>query len=120
MSRHAAHRRGERGSATVLAVAFVSLLTLVAIVAAGLSGLVLARRTASAAADLAALAGAGAIAHGEDPCGVAAQVSGRNGALLRTCERSGSTVTVATSVEALSVFGWVFTVPGRGRAGPVP
>jgi secretion/DNA translocation related TadE-like protein len=103
----------------VLALAFVSVLTTVAVVVAGLTGLVLARRTASAAADLAALAGAGALAQGEDACAAAAEVSERNGALLAACEPSGTSVTVGTTVEALSVFGWVFTASGRARAGPV-
>lgn len=111
-------RRSERGSGTVLALAFV-LVLLVAGTAVGLLAQagVLASR-AAAAADLAALAAADAargLAPGE-PCTVAAEVAARNDARISSCRiEGGDTVQVGTELHTRSPFG---TATGLARAGP--
>lgn len=77
----------------------------------------LARSEAATAADLAALAGADALAsaHG-DPCAVAAETASRNDAVLSGCELRDWDVLVTVQVEA----GPLPPVSARSRAGPSP
>ena len=84
-------RRHDRGAATVLVLAMAGVLLVVALAVALAEGLVVGHRRAQAAADLAALAGAGAAARGEDPCDAARAVAVANGAALTACSAIGAT-----------------------------
>lgn len=109
--------RDDRGAATVLAaVAVVGLL--------GLSGLVfelaavtLTRHRASDAADLAALAAAGAVAEGPDAaCRRAGEVAARMTVRLVSCRFDGWDALVETAADTMNGLG---TASAHARAGPV-
>lgn len=112
--------RGERGSATIYAAIFIGFLTVVALVAATVSSLLVARRTAAAAADLAALAGAADLRGGGPGCVAAADITERNHATMVGCEVDGDVLTVRVSTRVRSVFRSSFEVQARARAGPAP
>ena len=115
----AAHpSRDERGAAAVVGIALVALLVLVAAACVGSVAIVVAHRRAQVAADLAALAAAGALQRGVDPCGAAARIAGRHDAAVTRCLVEGTTVLVAAAVTLPPVLGGV-DVPARARAGPV-
>ena len=111
--------RGESGLATVVGVALVGLLVTVALTAAALVALVDAHRRAESAADLAALAGGGALADGADPCAAAARIARRNDARLGSCQVQASSVTVQVTVSGPRLLGMRPRLSGRARAGPV-
>lgn len=98
--------------AAILAVAVAVLLVGKAAVAA---------HSARSAADLSALAGAHALAEGDDACAVAAGVARVNGARLGVCTVDGyDVVTRAEVVVELGLFGLqTWTAPAVARAGPV-
>ena len=78
---------------------------------------VLATSQAATAADLAALAGADALAAAStQPCTVAAEVASRNGARLTSCERRDWDVLVRVEVDASPLP----PAGARARAGPGP
>ena len=115
----AVHRpRDERGAAVVVGIALVAVLVLVAAVSVGSVAIVVAHRRAQVAADLAALAGAGALERGGDPCGAAGRIAGRHDAEVTRCLVEGSGVVVATAVTLPAALGGA-DVPARARAGPV-
>jgi secretion/DNA translocation related TadE-like protein len=109
----------ERGAATVLAVALLGVLLLVGS-ALGVVGAVLAaHRTAQAAADLAALAGAGAAGRSADACGAAAATATANGARLTGCVVEGRDVRVTVAIEGPSWRGIdTGELLAESRAGP--
>ena len=109
-----------RGSAAVVAVGVLGVLTTVALVVGSLGGVVADQRRVEAAADLAALAAAGALQAGDDPCAAARVTAGRNGAGLVGCAVAGEVVTVRVERRTGSVLGRRFTLNGHARAGPVP
>ena len=87
---------------------------------AEVTAVVVAHRRAQAAADLAALAGAGT---GADPCAAAASVAEANGARLVSCEVASAhpvDLVATVRVEAPPGLGRVLTIEGRARAGPGP
>lgn len=99
----------------------MAIILVAAVVGAGLVGLAqTARHRATAAADLAALAGAQVAL--EDPggaCGAAAHIAASNGATLTSCALADDVVTVDVAVQVrLGRFG-VGTATARARAGPV-
>lgn len=106
----------DRGSATVVAAIFLAALVAVAVVVLQLAGAVIARHRAGSAADLAALAGAGAVL--TDPrsvCARAGLVAAANGARMSSCGVQGWDVLVMTEVDVhLGVFHG--TAGGRARA----
>lgn len=108
--------RGDRGGATVLAVACLGLLLVVAMLLVEVSAWFAADRRVRAAADLAALAAASEIA--TDPCGSAATVAEVNGADLVSCEVAGREVSVITRVPAPHRWGPASDLTARARAGP--
>ncbi|TFV48548.1 Rv3654c family TadE-like protein [Blastococcus sp. TF02A_35] len=114
--------RGERGAATVWVLALSAVVVLVG-AAAVLAGVAtVARHRAGAAADLAALAGAGRAVVGDaDPCAAAGRIAEDNGAALAGCRvEPGSVVVVEVRVTVgLGRLG-VHEALGRARAGPVP
>lgn len=112
--------RADRGAATTAAVACLGLLLVVGLALGEVGAWFAAHRQARAAADLAALAGAGALAGAEglDPCAAAAEVARRNGAELTSCRAVGSAVEVGVSVDAPSRWGPEAALTGTARAGP--
>lgn len=91
--------RQERGSGTALAALVVLLAAVMLMVLLGVGVGVAALHRARNAADLAALAGAVALADGTPACDAAAVVATRNGAGLAGCVVEEGTVTVVASVE---------------------
>lgn len=108
----------ERGSASIVVVALAGVLLLIGLAASHVTATAVAHRRAQAAADLAALAGAGAHQRGEDPCPVAADVAARNHARLASCVDHGKDVVVEVTVEGPELLGLAATPTGRARAGP--
>lgn len=105
----------ERGSGSILGVAIIAAVLLVSLALIPLYGVLLAKRHAADAADLAALAAAD-VAVGAAPgfpCRTASSVARANGAILRRCRPEGVIVTVRVSASVLG-----FTVPGIATAGP--
>lgn len=115
----------ENGLAAPLVVSLTGLLFVVTLIGGGLGQLLVDQRRASAAADLAALAGAGAQQRGQSPCQAATQVAGRNGSTLVGCTVSGEHVVVRAAIRS-SAFAGLLGLAGRSvsveadaRAGPV-
>ncbi|MGB0098803.1 MAG: Rv3654c family TadE-like protein [Nocardioides sp.] len=109
--------REERGSVTLFAV---SCLTVLLLFGAGLgvvAAIVTAHRTAQSAADLAALAAAGAVGAGE-PCAAGEAVAEANGARLDACSVRGRDVTVRVSVTGPRWLGQTGDLTAQARAGP--
>jgi secretion/DNA translocation related TadE-like protein len=111
-------RRGERGSATLVAVAVVGLLVLVGAALAVAGAMVEAHRVAQSAADLAALGGAQAQAGGRDPCTVAAALATANGARLDSCAADGLELRVQVTVTGPHWLGQPHDPSAQARAGP--
>lgn len=121
VSERAKPERAERGTAAVLVVALVGLLLLVGLAAAFVTATVAAHRRAQAAADLAALAGAGvASGVGADSCRAAADVAALNHARLTACTRDGADLVVEVAVDGPRMGGHGWVLRGRARAGPGP
>ena len=116
--------RGEGGGATVLVVAMAGALMFVMVGLGAAGGLVTAQRRAQAAADLAALAGASALAAVSGPtdaCAAADRVAGANAAVLDACTPDGRAVRVTVSVAGPEVpwEGWrEVRVSAEACAGP--
>lgn len=110
--------RGERGAATVLVMAMATLLMLMACALSAVGGLVIAHRRAQSAADLAALAGARALANGQDACAEAGRVAASNRATMRRCSLVGSDVLVEVHVSGPGWLGPRPQLRGQARAGP--
>ncbi|WP_372729889.1 Rv3654c family TadE-like protein, partial [Nocardioides sp.] len=98
--------------------ACVSLLVLVAFGLAVAGGLVRAHRSAQSAADLTALAAAGALRDGAPPCEVGASIAEANDARLTECAVAGREVSVVVVVLGPSWWMSRTELPGRARAGP--
>lgn len=110
----------ERGAATVLVIAMTGLLLLVGSAAGVVGAIVVAHRTAQAAADLAAVAGAeAAVEHtGRDPCRTAEEIASANGAALVRCAVDGTDVRVEVSVPGPRWLGQDQDLSAEARAGP--
>lgn len=112
---------GQRGSATVLAAVLVLVVLVAAGVAAAWAGAVDLRHRARVAADLAALAGAGALAQAGDGCGRAAALAAANGATALRCTVTGEVLEVVVGLDArVRLLGrdLPVTATARARAGP--
>ena len=103
----------------MLALGLVGVLAFATVLVAALGGVVADQRRVASAADLAALAGAGALQDGADPCAAARSSADRNGARLGWCSVDGEVVTVRVLREAGPVLGRTARgeQPGPGRAG---
>lgn len=110
--------RHDRGSATLFAVACLGLLLLVGTALGVVAAVFVAHRSAQAAADLAALAGAAAVADGADGCAAAGRIAAANGAQLGECHVAGAEVTVMVTVTGPPWLGRTADLHGRARAGP--
>ena len=113
-------RRDQRGAATVLVLTMAGLLMFIGAALAAVIALVVAHRTAQAAADLAALAGAQAVAEGRDACSAARVVARDNRAELQRCEVSGHVVRVDVEVAGPDWLGQSADLGASSRAGPAP
>lgn len=111
--------RGERGAATVFATVVAGAVLLLGAVLGVVAAVVVDLRTAQAAADLAALAGASAVGRAADPCDDAARVALANGAELRACHSQGREVVVEVVVAGPRWLGLAADPTARARAGPV-
>jgi len=114
-------RMAERGSATVVTLAVIVVVLILTVSGLMLASAVLASHRARAAADLAALAAAGALMRAEPPsvaCLLAARVAAANQASLERCTTAGAEVrlsaAVPTGLKGLGV------ATARSRAGPAP
>ena len=113
-----ARARGESGAATLLVVAMAGVLLLLGAALGVVQAMVVAHRQAQAAADLAALAGAAALARGEDGCLRAAAVASANGASATSCAPSGAEVLVTVTVSGPRWLGQAADLTASARAGP--
>lgn len=111
-------RRGDRGSATVPAVACLMVLLLVGAALGAVAALVVAHRSAQSAADLAALAAAGALARGAEACGAADAVADANGGRLTGCTLAGREARVTVLVPGPRWLGLAADPEAEARAGP--
>ncbi len=109
--------RSEHGSATVVTLVMLVVVGLAGALAADLGGLLVAKRRAASAADLAALAGATAVQHGRDGCSAVVTTAAANRARVASCRRDGEVVAVVVTVGVDSLPG-LSQVHGRARAGP--
>lgn len=109
----------ERGAASLLVIACLGVLLLVGSALAVVAAMVTAHRTAQAAADLAALAGATAQQRGRDPCAAARATAVDNGAALADCTLAGDVLTVEVVVPGPDWLGQPHDLSARARAGPV-
>lgn len=110
--------RDEQGVATAWGLGLIGLLAVMAFVAAAVIGILAGHRRAEAAADLAALAGAGELRDGGDACGTAGLIARRNRAALVDCRPVGWRVEVVVRVRVRGLFGRVHALEGRALAGP--
>lgn len=114
----ARRRTCEAGSATVLVLPLLGALMVSTVLLAVVAGALVAQRRVAAAADLAALAGAGANQRGGDGCAEAAAISRRNGAEVVSCRVSAAEVRVTVRAQLPVSFGRSLTVSASARAGP--
>jgi secretion/DNA translocation related TadE-like protein len=121
----------ERGSGTVLAVGLIGVIATLLVAGLLVAAVAIAGQRARTAADLAALAAAGAAVTGGDvaaSCRVAQELAARNGAVLTACtlvhnrgdagEDAALPAVDLTVTRAVGGTGW--TVTARSRAGGVP
>lgn len=111
-------RPGDRGAASLLVVTCLALLLLVGAALGVVAAMVRAHRMAQSAADLAALAGAGAEQRGSPGCAVAHRVASDNGGRVASCELRGSDVWVVVTVEGPHWLGQAADLTAEARAGP--
>jgi len=110
--------RGQRGAASLFAVACLAVLMVVGAALGVVAAMVHAHRVAQSAADLAALAGASAVAEGGDACGAAGRIAAANGAGLEGCLVSGLDVAVTVTVDGPRWLGQSGDLAAEARAGP--
>lgn len=116
----AALEQTDAGAASILVLAVLMVALVLAGGVGGLSGVVLARHRAAAAADLAALAGADVLAGRApgDACAAADEVAGANGARLGSCAPEGADLLVSALVVPPGPLAALGSATGRARAGP--
>jgi secretion/DNA translocation related TadE-like protein len=112
-------RRTDRGSASVMVLALAGVLLLLGAALGVVAAMVAAHRTAQAAADLAALAGARTLADGGDPCAAAGAIATANGAAVTGCAVEGRDVRVQVLVTGPRWLGQEGDLAAEARAGPV-
>jgi secretion/DNA translocation related TadE-like protein len=110
--------RGERGSATLFAVACLSALLLLGAALGVVAAMVRAHRVAQSAADLAALAAADAVGTGRDPCAAGSATAAANDAILVACDLDGRDAVVTVTVDGPHWLGQAADLSAQARAGP--
>jgi secretion/DNA translocation related TadE-like protein len=112
-------RRDEHGAVTSMAVVLTAVLLAVAVAAVVGGRVLVSERRAAAAADLAALAGAVAVQHGQDGCDAVRRLVSRHpDTEVRRCWVTGEQVRVTVAAEVGVVVGRRVTVAARAHAGP--
>jgi secretion/DNA translocation related TadE-like protein len=110
----------DRGAATVGAVGAIAVLLSVVLFSLHLGGVMVARHQAESAADLAALAGAGAAVAGEQAaCADALRVADRMRVRVLSCRARGWDVLVEVAARPAGRAGIFGEAKGRARAGPL-
>lgn len=110
---------GDRGAATIYALALVMVLATSGTAALAVAASVVARHRADSAADMAALSAAGAARDGSDgACAIAAEVAQAQHAVLSDCRFDGQVADITVAVPAPSFGGLLPPARGRARAGP--
>ena len=107
---------GDPGAGSVLLVTVAAVVLSTATASLGLAGALVTRQRAEAAADLAALAGAGALVRGGDGCGAAGRVAVAGRARMVACDVVGTTVHLVVEVPLPGVLGRLDMPPARARA----
>ncbi len=108
---------GQRGSGTALVAGALLVAMVVAAAVLVVAGYLTAAHRARAAADLVALSGAAAQAHGEDPCRAAARAAAANRVRLSACRVRGDSLDHVVSVAvALGVPNPAPVLPGEVQA----
>ncbi len=111
-------RAGSEGFATVATLALALVLIAVSALVATLGAVAVARHRASAAADLAALAGASHALEGEAAaCKAARRVATAQGGVLMSCRLEGSDALVEVSITPAGRLGQLGTARAVARAG---
>jgi secretion/DNA translocation related TadE-like protein len=108
----------ERGAATLVVGTCLSVLLLLGAALGVVAAMVHAHRVAQAAADLAALAGATALARGDDGCARARELAVVNGARVLACRTLDRDVWVSVAVEGPGWLGQRGDLAATARAGP--
>jgi secretion/DNA translocation related TadE-like protein len=111
----------ERGSATIVMLSVIAVVLMLTVSGLFLASAVLASHRARAAADLAALAAAGALIRGEPSaaaCQLAERVAGANHGRVEHCTTFGPEVRLSIAVQAGRSGLGIATA--RSRAGPGP
>jgi secretion/DNA translocation related TadE-like protein len=117
MSRRLAN--GERGAGSILVLGAVAVALTALLVVLTLAAGYDARHRAAAAADLAALAGAGQVGFGAEPaCALARTVAAANGGVLRSCTVEGEQVVVSVAATIVGPTSWLPDPVRWARAGP--
>ena len=113
--------RGDRGAGTIWVLAFAAVIWVGGVAAVAVGGVRGARHRADAAADMAALAGAGRLAEGAGgACAGAKEIAVESGARLKRCRVQGDGVEVLVTVDVVVPMGvGAVEVMSRARAGPV-
>jgi secretion/DNA translocation related TadE-like protein len=99
-------------------VACLAVLLLMGAALGVVAAMVTAHRSAQSAADLAAIAGASALADAADGCAAATRIAAANDAGLETCHIEGREVTVTVSVPGPDWLGQTGDLVAQARAGP--
>ncbi len=102
--------RGEDGYATIAATGIIVAIISLLLVIAAVGSRVTARHEAQVAADLAAVAGAWALATGKDACAAADSTARDNGASLEECTDNAPDIIAVAAVRGQSA---------TAKAGPV-
>lgn len=111
-------RWGERGSATVYAIAVGAVLGLLALAIVQATTLIRLQHEVAKAADLAALAASQASVAGRDGCLAASDLAQLNHARLVSCRMDFDVATVTTRGESKAVWGQRFAFERKARAAP--
>ena len=109
----------DRGAATVWTAGAIAALLTVTTLVVWLGAAAATRHRAAGAADLAALAAAGAVVDGERvACGKARWVTDRMSVVLRSCRLNGAEARVEVVAQPPGVLGGFGPAEARARAGP--
>jgi secretion/DNA translocation related TadE-like protein len=119
MSRWRTSVGADRGAGSILLLSAVAVVLTAALAVLTLTAGYDARHRAAAAADLAALAGAGQVRVGVEPaCSLARSVAAANGGVLRSCVVEGEQVVVSVAAAIVGPTRWLPDPVRRARAGP--
>lgn len=111
---------GDRGTAGILVLAMVLVLLVAGSVVTGLASIAVVRQRAASAADLSALAAAGAALEGPAAaCERATRLAAEVAARLVSCTLEGDVAEVVAEVRPGGAVGRFGAASARARAGPV-